>query len=110
MTDDDPCAPLTVGPADGPRLTFVPHGGQVLGWVPAGSEVSRVWLSPTYVCGPGAAIRGGVPVIFPQFSDRGPLPKHGVARDRAWEPVACGASEDSAFAVQRLRSDEATSA
>ncbi|MEO7939914.1 MAG: D-hexose-6-phosphate mutarotase, partial [Burkholderiaceae bacterium] len=27
----------------------------------------------------------GVPVVFPQFSDRGALPRHGLARTRAWQ-------------------------
>lgn len=33
---------------------------------------------------PGAARRGGVPVLFPQFAQHGPLPKHGFARNRDW--------------------------
>jgi glucose-6-phosphate 1-epimerase len=41
-------------------------------------------LSPTAECGPGLAIVGGIPVIFPQFAGRGPLPKHGLARNRRW--------------------------
>lgn len=35
----------------------------------------------------GVPIRGGIPVVFPQFSDRGPLPKHGFARTLPWEVV-----------------------
>lgn len=89
MAEDDPCAPLTIG--DVAPLTSVAHGGQVLGWTPAGSAVSRLWLSPGHRCGPGTAIRGGIPVVFPQFSDRGPLPKHGLARDRAWQALSAGA-------------------
>ena len=107
MTEDDPCAPLTIG--DVAPLTFGTHGGQVLGWTPAGSAVSRLWLSPAYRCGPGAAIRGGIPVIFPQFSDRGPLPKHGVARDRAWRALVAGAHPGlSAGCELELRDDAAT--
>jgi glucose-6-phosphate 1-epimerase len=79
----DPCAPQTLTAADGAELTACAHGGHVLGWTPAGGR-PRLWLSPTAECGPGLAIRGGVPVIFPQFSGRGPLPKHGLARDRGW--------------------------
>ena len=36
---------------------------------------------------PGAAIRGGIPVIFPQFASTGPLPKHGFARNVEWTVV-----------------------
>jgi glucose-6-phosphate 1-epimerase len=107
---DDPCRPLTIGEAPRTRLTSVTHGGQVLGWVPAGSGGDRLWLSPSYACGPGRAIRGGVPVIFPQFSDRGPLPKHGVARDREWECTELGGDREPAYAVFRLSDDEATRA
>lgn len=32
----------------------------------------------------GSSYRGGVPVIFPQFADRGPLVKHGFARNCLW--------------------------
>jgi glucose-6-phosphate 1-epimerase len=32
----------------------------------------------------GHAIRGGIPVCFPQFSDRGPMIKHGFVRNRLW--------------------------
>ena len=59
------------------------HGGHLLSWVPArGGE--RLYLSPASRFGAGASIRGGVPVIFPQFADRGPLPRHGFARTMAW--------------------------
>jgi len=87
----DLCAPQTLTGADGARLIACAHGGHVLGWTPAGGR-PRLWLSPTAECGPGQAIRGGIPVIFPQFAGRGPLPKHGVARNRGWQvqPVDSG--------------------
>jgi glucose-6-phosphate 1-epimerase len=83
VPDIDPCTHLTGEAPDGARLTACAHGGQLLGWRPAGG-VEQLWLSPLARCGHGEAIRGGVPVIFPQFSGRGPLPKHGFGRDRSW--------------------------
>jgi glucose-6-phosphate 1-epimerase len=80
---DDPCATLPVDAPDGARLAARRHGGHIVGWTPAGGR-ERLWLSPLARCGPGKAIRGGIPVIFPQFAGRGPLPKHGLARDREW--------------------------
>ncbi|MFI7585592.1 D-hexose-6-phosphate mutarotase [Spongisporangium articulatum] len=100
------CTPVTVTAPDGAALTACTHGGHVLGWVPVGGA-QRLWLSPTAECGPGRAIRGGVPVIFPQFAGRGPLPKHGFARDRAWQRVdGCPAGTWAAT----LRDDEQTRA
>ena len=107
MDITDPCAPVTVTAADGARLTAAAHGGHVLGWAPAeGAE--RLWLSPAAVCGPGRTFRGGVPVIFPQFAGRGPLPKHGVARDRAWQLIAGPDGEDAAAVTATLTADDAT--
>lgn len=102
MEFSDACAPVDDVQ---PGLRFVPHGGHVLEWTPAGTGVSRLWLSPGHRCGPGQAIRGGVPVVFPQFAARGPLPKHGFARDRAWTVEASPGG-----ATFRLTDDEATRA
>lgn len=50
-------------------------------------DVERLWLSPLSHCGEPPPIRGGVPILFPQFSVFGPLPKHGFARMSRWRPV-----------------------
>ncbi|MBT0767508.1 D-hexose-6-phosphate mutarotase [Kineosporia sp. J2-2] len=99
----DPCSSQTLTGPDGAELVVCAHGGHVTGWTPAGGR-GRLWLSPTAECGPGLAIRGGVPVIFPQFAGRGPLPKHGVARNRAWAVVDSGPGHWAA----RLEDDEKT--
>ncbi|HYR09911.1 MAG TPA: D-hexose-6-phosphate mutarotase [Longimicrobium sp.] len=62
------------------------HGAHVTSWVPAGGR-EALFLSRAATIAPGAAIRGGVPVIFPQFAGMGPLPKHGFARTQPWERV-----------------------
>lgn len=106
----DPCDDITVEAADGAVLVVRAHGGHVTGW--RGSDGGeRLWLSTAARCGPGEAIRGGVPVVWPQFSDRGALPKHGFARDRAWQVVATG--RDAAGAARAelvLTDDESTRA
>lgn len=62
------------------------HGAQVLSWQ-TGDGRERLYLSPRAVMDGQAAIRGGVPLCFPQFNTRGPLVKHGFVRNRAWQPV-----------------------
>lgn len=60
------------------------HGGQLLSWQPANSG-ECLFLSDKAKFGPGQAIRGGVPLVFPQFAARGPLPRHGMVRSRSWQ-------------------------
>lgn len=94
---------------DGAEATVLLHGAQLVSWIPAGDQ-ERLYLSPQAVAGPGQAVRGGIPVIFPQFSQRGPLPRHGLARDRAWQWVEGATRGGAAIGVLRLADDEATRA
>ena len=69
--------------ADGARVEVALHGAHVCSWRgPDGVE--RLFMSPLNSWRSDAAIRGGIPVIFPQFASEGPLPKHGFARLSAW--------------------------
>lgn len=52
------------------------------------------------------SIRGGIPVIFPQFAGLGPLPHHGFARNRAWEVVE--EASDTDHVALELRESAAT--
>ncbi|TAJ54469.1 MAG: D-hexose-6-phosphate mutarotase [Nevskiaceae bacterium] len=79
---------LILRAADGAQARLHPHGGHLLSWIPAGESVDRLYLSPISQPAPGVAIRGGVPVIFPQFASEGPLPKHGFARTARWSRLA----------------------
>jgi len=93
--------------ADGARATVLLHGGQLVSWIPAGGQ-EQLYVSPTSRCGEGEAVRGGVPVIFPQFSDRGPLPRHGLLRTRGWQLLDMPAHGRHAQAVLRFAADAAT--
>lgn len=68
---------------NGDRVRVSDFGAQVLSWTARGQE--RMFLSERAVLDGSAAIRGGVPVCFPQFNARGPLPKHGLARRTTWQ-------------------------
>lgn len=73
--------------AAGNAATVSLYGGQVLSWCTAGRG-EQLYRSPQAVAGQGRAIRGGVPVCFPQFANCGPvanLSKHGFARTSAWQ-------------------------
>ena len=70
------------------------QGAHVLSWVSQGRE--RLFLSPDNLWDGQSAIRGGVPVCFPQFNQRGTLPKHGFARNMAWSADEAVASGDAA--------------
>lgn len=85
------------------------HGAQVVSWTPAGGG-ERLFLSERARFGEGAAVRGGMPVIFPQFNERGPLPRHGLVRTRAWRVTRAETGADDALAVLQLLDDEATRA
>ncbi|MCE1185382.1 MAG: D-hexose-6-phosphate mutarotase [Zoogloea sp.] len=82
-------------------------GGHVLSWTPAGGN-ERLYLSPKALFDGKTAIRGGVPVCFPQFADQGPLPKHGFARNRLWTLASQRAGKDYAMVNLRLESDADT--
>jgi len=77
-------APVVLHNAAGDTASVSLHGAHVLSWRPAGAG-EQLYCSPWSHPAPGKAVRGGVPVCFPQFSDRGPLPKHGFARTSRWE-------------------------
>lgn len=79
------------GPA-GDTVTVLLRGAQVISWVDA-RGVERLYRSPTSPLAGPDAVRGGVPVVFPQFNERGPLMRHGFARTSVWEWLPADASE-----------------
>lgn len=81
----------------GERAVVALHGAHVLSWTTA-DGVERLYLSPDAVFDGHAAIRGGVPVCWPQFNTRGPLAKHGFARTLPWR-VATDAQDGALVLV-----------
>ena len=94
---------------DGAEVTVLLHGGQIVSWIPAGDQ-ERLYLSPQAVAGPGQAVRGGIPVCFPQFAKRGPLGQHGFSRQQTWQWVEGAQRGDVVIGVLRLTDDDATRA
>ncbi len=94
---------------DGAQASVLLHGAQVLSWIPAGGE-ERLFVSESAVYVEGKPVRGGVPVIFPQFEQRGPLPRHGFARDRRWKLRRAETGTDDAMVLLGLVDDEVTRA
>ena len=84
-----PCHRLTL--ANGESVLVAQHGAHVVSWVSGGRE--RLFLSPNTVWDGRAAIRGGIPVCFPQFNQRGDLPKHGFVRNQPWTLLAAEAGD-----------------
>ncbi|WP_234086472.1 D-hexose-6-phosphate mutarotase [Azonexus sp. R2A61] len=84
-------------------------GGQVLSWTtPDGRE--RLFLSERAVFDGSQAIRGGVPVCFPQFGARGDLPRHGFVRNRRWDVAAQRSGDDYALLTLETADDADTRA
>lgn len=93
---------------DGASCTVALHGGHVLSWItPDGIE--RFYLSPDSAFDGRTAIRGGVPICWPQFNQRGPLAKHGFARNVAWRAEDADPAAPARIAL-RLDDDAATRA
>lgn len=82
-------------------------GAQVLSWLPPDGK-ERLFLSDKAVFDGSVAIRGGVPVCFPQFAEMGDLPKHGIVRTREWSLATQRTGDDYALVTFELSSDEAT--
>jgi glucose-6-phosphate 1-epimerase len=75
--------PVHVVAADGASADVFPYGAHVVSWHDAAGN-EGLYLSPRSAFEPGRPIRGGIPVVFPQFADLGSLPKHGFARTVEW--------------------------
>ena len=92
---------------DGAQAIITLYGAHLVSWKSAdGAE--RLFCSARSALDGSRAIRGGVPIIFPQFNERGPGLRHGFARVCDWTLVDSGSevgddgAAGSAFAVFAL--------
>jgi glucose-6-phosphate 1-epimerase len=83
------------------------QGAHLVSWIPAGGE-EMLFVSERSAFEPGRAIRGGIPVCFPQFAERGPLVKHGFARTLPWRFEGVEEAGEGTRATFRLASTPAT--
>jgi glucose-6-phosphate 1-epimerase len=89
-----PAASLTA--ADGAQITVSLFGAHLLSWKTADGK-ERLFVSSKTPLDGSKAIRGGVPVIFPQFNVRGPGLRHGFARVSTWRLSGQGGDGGSSF-------------
>jgi glucose-6-phosphate 1-epimerase len=92
---------VTLRAGDGAVAEVHRYGAHVTSWRPMGDADDRLYLSARSELDGTAAIRGGVPVIFPQFAAEGPLPRHGFARMSLWS-LGCIAREADGTAEAEL--------
>ncbi|KAJ2084326.1 GPI inositol deacylase [Coemansia sp. RSA 988] len=81
------------------------YGATVTSWKSRGQE--RLFLSSKAKLDGTKAIRGGIPLVFPQFGP-GELPQHGFARTRKWEFLDAFEHGESMVAQFQLTENEDT--
>jgi glucose-6-phosphate 1-epimerase len=92
---------------DGASAIVTCYGAQVVSWIPTGDD-ERLFLSPKSALDKLSPIRGGVPVVFPQFATYGSLPNHGLVRTRDWRVVVVDIGEHGARATFRVEDSSDT--
>jgi glucose-6-phosphate 1-epimerase len=98
---------VTIRADDGAVAEIHRHGGHVTSWRPSADGVEQLYLSGRSGFEGTAAIRGGVPVIFPQFAAEGPLPRHGFARTSLWSLGGVAREADGAAEAELVLRDSA---
>eukprot|EP00933_Yihiella_yeosuensis_P033428 TRINITY_DN27133_c0_g1_i1.p1 TRINITY_DN27133_c0_g1~~TRINITY_DN27133_c0_g1_i1.p1 ORF type:complete len:298 (+),score=54.62 TRINITY_DN27133_c0_g1_i1:71-964(+) len=69
----------------------------------------QIFMSPGAIYDGKKALRGGVPLVFPQFGQENKaMPQHGVARTSLWALKSVQDSVDESVAVLELKDSEAT--
>ncbi|XP_050203397.1 putative glucose-6-phosphate 1-epimerase [Mercurialis annua] len=87
------------------------HGGQVVSWRNEHGE-ELLFTSSKAIFKPPKAMRGGIPICFPQFGNCGSLEQHGFAKNKIWiidenpPPLLPNDSHGKSFVDLLLKSSE----
>lgn len=102
---------IRIQATDGASAEIYLYGAHLASWQPAGAA-EQLFMSPLAEFRVGISIRGGVPIVFPQFAELGPLPKHGLLRTMVWDcvNVVHDSGAGRAGALFRARDDARTRA
>lgn len=76
-------------------LKHISFGAQILQVKIGINEL--LYLSPLSQIGTKQTLRGGIPVLFPQFGNFGNLKKHGFVRDLNWKLINEGNNQNDLF-------------
>ena len=101
MTEYGALPAVRIGAAGGAEAIVTLYGAHLISWK-TGDGRQRLFCSGKSALDGSRAIRGGVPVIFPQFAERGSGMRHGFARVSSWR---LGASSDSSATFTLTNAD-----
>ncbi|HEY7774715.1 MAG TPA: D-hexose-6-phosphate mutarotase [Marinagarivorans sp.] len=90
----------------GAKATIYHQGAHVTSWIPSAAYGEQLFVARYSEYAAGKAIRGGVPVCFPQFAAFGTGVKHGFARNMDWRLSSI--NEDQTEAVLTLSDSDKT--
>ncbi|ALK98810.1 aldose epimerase [Massilia sp. WF1] len=95
---------------DGAEASITLYGAHLVSWKSVSgtgaAPQERMFMSRLSALDGSRAIRGGVPVIFPQFAERGEGMRHGFARTSTWQVLDSGEQDGAAWALLGLNQDE----
>lgn len=83
------------------------QGAHLLFWHPKQTNQPVIWLSEKSEFNTGNAIRGGVPICWPHFAERGE-PKHGFARLLPWQLITYQENTTSVKLSLQLKNSSAS--
>jgi len=90
---------------DGAEAIVTLYGAHLVSWKGADGR-ERLFCSAKSALDGSKAIRGGVPVIFPQFAEQGKGMRHGFARVSDWHLLDSGVEDGEAIALFTLAEED----